>query len=204
MRQHVRSSSPERIPGASRHPCVRMRGVAPFWFAKASSSCNTGICEQLNAKRQRRRDAKGARIQNRAVARPNNRHSMTENQISRIVVDAAIEVHRTLKGPGLLESVYEEALVFELRCRGLHVQRQIEFPLMYKGSPLARKLRIDVLVNNSVIVECKASEKYNSVFEIQALTYLRLRNLRLALLINFGQRLVKNGIHRVVNQLDDS
>lgn len=129
---------------------------------------------------------------------------MTENQISRIVVDAAIEVHRTLKGPGLLESVYEEALVFELRCRGLHVQRQIEFPLMYKGSPLARKLRIDVLVNNSVIVECKASEKYNSVFEIQALTYLRLRNLRLALLINFGQRLVKNGIHRVVNQLDDS
>ena len=128
---------------------------------------------------------------------------MTENEISKIVVEAAIEVHRTLGGPGLLETVYEEALAFELDSRGLTVHRQKVVPLVYKGKRLASDLRLDLLVSDRVVVECKASVVYNSVFEAQALTYLRLLDLRLALVINFGERLVKNGIHRVVNGLQD-
>ncbi|MES3032556.1 MAG: GxxExxY protein [Gemmatimonadota bacterium] len=126
---------------------------------------------------------------------------MTENEISRLVVDAAIEVHRTLGGPGLIESIYEEALCWELAAAGLLVQRQVESPIMYKGIALSSPLRLDLLVRDTVIVECKATPKYSSIYEAQALTYLRLRGLRLAMVINFGERLVKNGIHRVVNQL---
>lgn len=128
---------------------------------------------------------------------------MTENEISRIIVDAAIEVHRTLGGPGLLESVYEEALAHELKLRGLRIQRQVTVPVYYKGSRLALSLRIDMLVNERVIIECKATPKYERVSASQALTYLRIRDLRLALVINFGESLVKNGIHRVVNRIID-
>jgi GxxExxY protein len=126
---------------------------------------------------------------------------VTENDLSGRIVDAAIEVHRTLGGPGLMESIYEEALTWELMSSGLVVQRQVESPIVYKGSALASPLRIDVLVAGLVIVECKATPKYNSIYEAQALTYLRIRRLRLALVINFGERLVKNGIHRIVNDL---
>jgi GxxExxY protein len=83
----------------------------------------------------------------------------------------------------------------------LSVDRQKTTPIIYKGQLLAMPLRVDVLVESLVIVECKAMTQYNSIFEAQALTYLRLLNLRLALVINFGERVVKNGIHRVVNQL---
>jgi GxxExxY protein len=127
---------------------------------------------------------------------------MTENEISRVVVDAAIEVHRTLGGPGLLESVYEEALAWELKQRGLSIRRQHEVPIIYKGHRLSTKLRVDLLVGEKVIVETKSARKRNPVFESQALTYLRLLDLRLALVINFGEQLVKNGIHRVVNGLE--
>ena len=130
--------------------------------------------------------------------------SMHENDISRIVVDAAIEVHRTLGGPGLLESVYEEALAWELIDRGLHVQRQLEVPIRYKDRQLAAPLKLDLLVNGKVIIEVKAVALYNKIFEAQALTYLRLMDLRLALVINFGEVRVGNGTHRVVNRLDDS
>ncbi len=126
---------------------------------------------------------------------------MNENEISRSIVDAAIEVHRTLGGPGLLESVYEEALAHELSLRGLHIQRQLAVPLKYKGVQLNTPLRLDLLVNDQVIVECKAVTEYNAIAEVQLLTYLRLTNLKLGLVINFGERLVKNGIHRVVNGL---
>jgi GxxExxY protein len=126
---------------------------------------------------------------------------MHENEISGIVVDAAIEVHRTLGGPGLLESVYEEALAFELETRGFTVVRQKAVPLIYKGKRLANDLRLDLLVNDLVIIECKATAAYNRLFEAQALTYLRLCNLKLALIINFGERQVRQGIHRVVNGL---
>ena len=126
---------------------------------------------------------------------------MDENEISKHIVDCAIEVHRTLGGPGLLESVYEEALCWELVQRGLPVERQIDVPIVYKGQTLAAPLRLDIRVEKSVIVEVKATTAYNAVFEAQALTYLRLLDLRLALVINFGEKLVKDGIHRVVNKL---
>ena len=124
-----------------------------------------------------------------------------ENAISGTVVTAAIEVHRTLGGPGLLESVYEEALAFELRNQGLFVERQKPVPLLYKGNLLQAEFRLDLLVERRVIVECKATANYNPLYQAQALTYLRLLDLKLALVINFGERLVKNGIHRVVRGL---
>ena len=128
---------------------------------------------------------------------------MTENEIATIVVDSAIEAHRILGGPGLLESVYEEALVYELDRRGLRAQRQKAVPIFYKDQRLASDLRLDLLVAEKVIVECKATTVHNPVFEAQALTYLRLLDLRLALVINFGKRLVKDGIRRVVNGLQE-
>lgn len=126
---------------------------------------------------------------------------MTENEISKIIVTSAIEVHRTLGGPGLLESVYEEALAWELNQRGLDVKRQLSLPIDYKGSRLGSPLRIDLLVNDSVVIECKATSEYHTIFEVQTLTYLRLGRFKLGLVINFGEKLVKNGIHRVVNGL---
>jgi GxxExxY protein len=126
---------------------------------------------------------------------------LTENEISGVVLDCAIEVHRTLGGPGLLESVYEEALAWELTQRGLHIARQEPLPVRYKGIILAAPLRLDLVVENKVIVECKATTEYNPVFEAQALTYLRVSGLKLALVINFGELLLKDGYHRVVNKL---
>lgn len=126
---------------------------------------------------------------------------MTENEISKVVVEAAIEVHRTLGGPGLLESVYEEALAYELELRGLTVERQRVVPVVYKGNRLMTVLRVDQIVDGRVVLECKAVSAYNSVFEAQVLTYLRQLELKLGMVVNFGERLVKNGIHRVVNGL---
>jgi len=126
---------------------------------------------------------------------------LRENEISKLIVESAIEVHRSLGGPGLLECVYEEALAWELQQRSLKVERQVTLPINYKGKTLGFRLRIDLIVGEAVIVECKAPVEHISIFESQALTYLRLTNLKLATVINFGERLVKNGIHRVVNGL---
>jgi GxxExxY protein len=126
---------------------------------------------------------------------------MTENEISKIIVDSAIEVHKTLGGCGLLESVYEEALVCELELRGLKVNRQLQVPIKYKNQVLSTPLKLDILVENLVILEVKSVSLYNKIFEAQALTYLRLMNLKLALVINFGEKRVSEGIHRVVNGL---
>lgn len=128
---------------------------------------------------------------------------MHENQISTLIVDAAIEVHRTLGGPGLLERVYQDALAWELIDRGLQTESEKILPIIYKGHTLDTPLRIDLVVNEKVIVECKSTSEYNPIFEAQVLTYLRLTGLKLGLVINFGERLVKNGIHRVVNGLED-
>jgi GxxExxY protein len=128
---------------------------------------------------------------------------MTENEISRQIYECAIEVHRTLGGPGLLESVYEEALAWELVQRGLMVQRREPVPINYKGHILATPLKIDLIVAGKVIVECKAVSKYHEVFEAQTLTYLRLTGIKLGLVINFGEIRVRDGIHRVVNGLDE-
>ena len=126
---------------------------------------------------------------------------MRTNELTEQVIAAAIEVHRTLGGPGLLESVYEEALVWELEQRGLNVKRQMMVPIRYKGVSLSSPLRLDLLVHEKVIAECKALTKYNKIFEAQTLTYLRITGLKLGLVINFGERLAKDGIHRVVNGL---
>jgi len=126
---------------------------------------------------------------------------MTENEISAIILDAAITVHKELGGPGLLESVYEEALAYELELRGLVVDRQVVVPLTYKGQRLGTPLRLDLLVNRKVVVECKAVEFYNTIFNVQVLTYLRLKQLKLGVVINFGAATIKEGFHRVVNGL---
>ena len=124
-----------------------------------------------------------------------------EDKLSQMIIGAAIELHFTLGCPGLLESVYEEALIYELELGGLTVARQKLVPIQYKNRVLASPLRLDILVENLVIVECKATTDYNTIFEIQTLTYLRLMNLRLGLVINFGERLVRDGVHRVTNKI---
>ncbi|HZF01671.1 MAG TPA: GxxExxY protein [Methylomirabilota bacterium] len=126
---------------------------------------------------------------------------MTENEISKVIVDSAIEVHRTLGGPGLLECVYEEAVVDELERRGMKVERQLSVPIIYKGKQLGMPLRLDLKVNGLVLIDNKAVAEWNPIFEAQMLTYLRLTKLKLGLVINFGEQYVKNGIHRVVNGL---
>ncbi len=126
---------------------------------------------------------------------------MTENELSKVIVECAVEAHRTLGGPGLLESVYEEALVYELEQRGLQVKRQASVPVTYKGRTLGAPLRLDLQINERVLVDNKATTTYNPIFEAQMLTYLRMTGLKLGLVINFGERYVKDGIHRVVNGL---
>jgi GxxExxY protein len=126
---------------------------------------------------------------------------MNENEISRVIVDSAIEVHRVLGGPGLLESVYEEALVEELSRRGMQAERQLLVPIHYKGKQLGVPLRLDLRINGMVLIDNKAVSEWNPIFEAQMLTYLRLAKLKLGLVINFGEQYVKNGIRRVVNGL---
>ena len=128
---------------------------------------------------------------------------MTENEIAKIIVGAAIEVHRELGGPGLLEDVYEEALAEELRLRGLKVERQLPVRINYKGRILSKPLRLDMKVESLVLVDNKAVTEWNPIFEAQMQTYLRLTELKLGLVINFGERLVKHGMHRVVNGLPE-
>lgn len=123
------------------------------------------------------------------------------NHLTGIITDAAIEVHRYHGGPGLLESVYEESLVEELRLRGISVQTQQAVPVYYKTKQLSSPLRLDLLVADEIIVECKATEKFNPVYKSQLLTYLRATSKRVGLLINFGEQYVSKGIYRVVNGL---
>ena len=121
------------------------------------------------------------------------------NILSGQILDAAIEVHRTLGGPGLLEVVYEEALVHELKLRSIATERQKPVPISYKGCTLKKPLILDLLVDKIIVVEIKSVEEFNPVYQSQLLTYLRLMNLPRGLIINFGERYVKNGFHRVVN-----
>lgn len=122
------------------------------------------------------------------------------NTIAREIVDAAYHVHRQT-GPGLLESAYESMLAYELESRGLRVDRQAILPVSYHDLQLEAGYRIDLLVENRVIVELKSVDALLPVHQKQLLTYLRLSNKRLGLLINFGESLIKNGIHRMFNGL---
>jgi GxxExxY protein len=101
----------------------------------------------------------------------------------------------------LLESVYQEAATWELLKRGLQVEREKIIPIVYKGHELGVPLRLDLLVNQKVIIECQATINYSAIFEAQVLTYLRITGLKLGIVINFGEKLVKNGIHRLANGL---
>jgi GxxExxY protein len=125
---------------------------------------------------------------------------MTENEIAKIIVDSAYHVHRKL-GPGLLESVYEVILVHELKKRGLKVERQVSVAIVFEGIKFDEGFRADIIVEDKVIVELKSIEKVMPVHKKQLLTYLRLDDKRLGLLINFGSELIRNGISRVVNGL---
>jgi GxxExxY protein len=120
------------------------------------------------------------------------------------IIGAAIEVHRTLGGPGLLESIYESALCHELSLQGLKIQSQVPIGVSYKGVKIRDSLILDILVENRIIIEVKATEKENPIHEVQLLTYLRLTDLRLGLLINFGSKQVKEGIKRVINGWSNS
>ncbi|MCE2957677.1 MAG: GxxExxY protein [Bacteroidota bacterium] len=125
---------------------------------------------------------------------------MTENELSKIIVDACFQVHREL-GPGLFESVYEECLYYELVQRGLLVERQKELPVFYKEVKMEIAFRADLIVEKKVIVEIKSQEGIAPVHQKQLLTYLRLTDTKLGLLVNFNEALIKDGIQRIVNNL---
>jgi GxxExxY protein len=125
---------------------------------------------------------------------------MHENDISSKVIGAAIEVHKQL-GPVLLESTYEACLSYELAEQGLDVKRQLALPIVYKHVKLNAGYRIDLLIENKVIIEIKSVEALADIHKAQLLTYLKLKNLKLGLLINFNEVLLKNGIRRLVNNL---
>lgn len=125
---------------------------------------------------------------------------MTEDEISYKIIGTAIELHRRL-GPGLLESVYEYALAFDLRDTGLNVEQQLPIPFVYKDVKMECGYRIDLMVEKKVIIEVKSIESLAPVHFAQTLTYLRLSDVKLGLLINFNTALLKDDIHRVVNKL---
>ena len=125
---------------------------------------------------------------------------MSENEISAVVLDSAMVVHRTL-GPGLLESVYSRALALELRSRGLDVEVEVPVDISYKGEPLGLGFRADLIVSGMVLVELKSVEVMLPVHRKQVLTYLRAKDVKLGLLINFGAPLLKDGFERIANGL---
>ena len=125
---------------------------------------------------------------------------MHENEISKIIINAAIEIHKAL-GPGLLESVYESTLEYKLKKMGLNVKKQVALPVVFEEIKLDAGYRIDLLVENKVIIELKSVETILAVHKAQTLTYLKLSKLKLALLINFNVPLLKEGIKRFVNNL---
>ncbi|UHO36919.1 GxxExxY protein [Chryseobacterium capnotolerans] len=128
---------------------------------------------------------------------------MTENELSYKIIGAAIEVHKNL-GVGLLESAYEIALAYELRTLNLNVKQQVALPLQYKEISIENAYKIDLIVEDKVIIEVKAVLELHSIFKAQLLTYLKQTNIKLGLLINFNSELNKYGIHRIVNNIIDA
>ena len=127
---------------------------------------------------------------------------MTENELAKIVVDVAYQIHTKL-GPGLLESVYQKIMLYELRKRGLNVEEEVPFPVIWDATKMDVGFRADLFVENKLVVELKSIEKVAPVHKKTLLTYLRISDCRLGLLINFGEELIKNGISRVVNNLHE-
>lgn len=127
---------------------------------------------------------------------------MSEDEIGKIIVDSALEVHKAL-GPGLLESTYETCLRYELTLRNLKVISQQELPIVYKGLRMDRAYRLDLIIESKVIIEIKAVEELNNIHLAQMLSYLKLSDLKLGFLINFNVKYIKDGIKRVVNNLNN-
>jgi len=127
---------------------------------------------------------------------------MRENEIGTLILESAIEVHRAL-GPGLLESVYEIVLANELSSKGLAVERQLSIQIEYKGIKFDEAFRVDMLVDQKVIVELKSVEKVTAAHKKQIQSYLRLTGYKLGYLLNFGEALMKDGITRCVNHLNE-
>ena len=125
---------------------------------------------------------------------------MTENSLSYEIIGSALELHKTI-GPGLLESAYENALAYELRKKGLDVKQQVPMPFIYKDVKQDVGYRIDLIIENCVIIEVKSVEALAPVHYSQTLTYLKLSGLKLGLLINFNCHLIIENIHRIVNNL---
>jgi GxxExxY protein len=127
---------------------------------------------------------------------------MKHNDVTSTIIEVSIEIHRRL-GPGLLESVYRKVLAYELRKRGFHVLEEKPIPVVWDDMTLEIGFRADLIVNGMVIVELKSCEAVNPVYKKQLLTHLRLTNTQVGLLINFGEELLKNGIHRIVNNYQE-
>ena len=127
---------------------------------------------------------------------------MHENEISAIVVDTSVKIHKAL-GPGLLESVYQRILSYELRKAGLEVQREAPIPVHWDGNVIGESFRADMIVNGKVLLELKSIEQTLKVHRKQTLTYIKIADLRLGLLINFGATLLKDDLHRLVNGLNE-
>jgi GxxExxY protein len=125
---------------------------------------------------------------------------MTENELSHQIIGCALDIHKTI-GPGLLESAYENALAYDLKEAGLNVKQQVPMPFIYKEVKQDVGYRLDLLINNKVIIEIKSLENLAPVHYAQTLTYLKLSDLKLALLINFNSKFLKDNIHRIVNNL---
>ena len=127
---------------------------------------------------------------------------MTESEIGKHLVDLAVQIHREL-GPGLLEIVYEAILAYELKRQGIHVERQIPVAIKYRELRFNEAFRVDLFIENKVIVELKCVENLNYAHKKQLLTYLRLTETKLGYLLNFSEPLMKNGIVRIVNKLKE-
>jgi len=149
-----------------------------------------------------RHSAGQSRLSWRAWRPLRDKEDISENEAATQIVDAAYKVHVAL-GPGLLESAYEAALVFELHRRGLSTARQVLVPIFYESTLIESGFRADLIVQDSVIVEIKSVEAISAVHKKQLLTYLRLSGRRLGLLINFNVRLIKDGITRIVDNLPE-
>ncbi len=127
---------------------------------------------------------------------------MHENEISKIILDICLKIHKEL-GPGLFESVYESILCYELSKSGLSFQAQVEIPVKYDGKLFEKGFRADIIVAGKVLIELKSVEKLTDVHKKQVLTYLKLTGIKLGLLVNFNEKLLKHGFTRIVNNLEE-
>lgn len=125
---------------------------------------------------------------------------MTENEISKYTLDYCIKIHRTL-GPGLLESAYEDCLMYEFQKAGIRCESQVKIPLIYEGKYLGDGFKADIIVEDKVIIELKALQELDSIHYAQLKTYLKMSGIKLGLLVNFGEMRLVNGFHRIVNGL---